>query len=188
MGLLDVIAGMQNGPRGEQQTGGGGMSPVTMALMGLLAYKAARHFSEPAASPQGGGLAAGLGGMVSRLFGGAPAGAVSEMNPGGLAALFSGGSAGAVVSSGLENLVRDLHERGYGQATQSWVGGGPNEAIAPNDLGQALGSETVDALTQQTGMNRADLLSVLSQHLPELINQLTPNGRLPTADEASRTG
>jgi len=40
---------------------------------------------------------------------------------------------------------------------------------------------------QQTGMKRADLLSGLSQHLPDLINQLTPNGRLPTDEEASRT-
>jgi uncharacterized protein YidB (DUF937 family) len=26
----------------------------------------------------------------------------------------------------------------------------------------------------------------LSQHLPDLINQLTPNGRLPSEEEASR--
>ena len=39
MGLMDVLNGMQNGPRGQSgpSTGGGGMSPITMALLGLLA-------------------------------------------------------------------------------------------------------------------------------------------------------
>ena len=41
MGLLDVLTGMRNGPRGFGG-GGGGMSPITMALLGLLAYKAVR--------------------------------------------------------------------------------------------------------------------------------------------------
>ena len=43
MGLIDILNGMQNGPRGRQAggtSGGGGMSPLTMALIGLLAYKA----------------------------------------------------------------------------------------------------------------------------------------------------
>lgn len=60
MGLLDVLTGMRNGPRGA---GGGGMSPITMALLGLLAYKAVKGFSgaqgreevaTPARPPSGG--------------------------------------------------------------------------------------------------------------------------------------
>ena len=38
MGLLDVLNGMQNGPRGEATPGSGGMSKITTALLGLLAY------------------------------------------------------------------------------------------------------------------------------------------------------
>src|SRR5882672_2608111 len=56
MGLLDVLNGMQNGPRGPSNAGaqtGGGMSPMTMAILALLAYKAVKHFggSEPNAAP-----------------------------------------------------------------------------------------------------------------------------------------
>ena len=58
MGLMDILNGMQNGPRGQQQQApagsGGGMSPMTMALLGLLAYKAIK----------GGGLGNILGGGV----------------------------------------------------------------------------------------------------------------------------
>jgi hypothetical protein len=55
MGLLDVLNGMQNGPRGQRgpSTGIGGMSPITMAVLGLLAYKALKHFgSQPGANPE----------------------------------------------------------------------------------------------------------------------------------------
>ena len=48
MGLLDILNGMQNGPRGQSTpapAGSGGMSPIAMALLGLLAYKAIKHLS-----------------------------------------------------------------------------------------------------------------------------------------------
>ncbi len=193
MGLLDVLNGMMNGPRGQTQpsgaSGSGGMSPVTMALMGLLAYKAVKSFTGASAaaqtaSPASAGTASGgLGDIIGSLLGG---GSGSGGAGGGLGGLLGGGSAGAVVSSGLGNLVKDFQDSGYGKAAQSWVGQGPNEEIAPNDLAKAMGSDAIDAIARQTGMNRDDLLATLSQHLPELINQLTPNGRLPTEQEASR--
>ena len=79
MGLLDVLNGMQNGPRGPSNPGaqtGGGMSPMTMAILALLAYKAVKHFggSEPNAAPapapsRGSSVNAGLpgGGMAEVL-------------------------------------------------------------------------------------------------------------------------
>ncbi len=51
MGLLDVLTGMRNGPRGGGRSGGG-MSPITMALLGLLAYKAVKGFSTSSSSSQ----------------------------------------------------------------------------------------------------------------------------------------
>ena len=50
MGLLDVLNGMQNGPRGPstpsaQSDSGGGMSPMTMAILALLAWKGIKHFT-----------------------------------------------------------------------------------------------------------------------------------------------
>ena len=65
------------------------------------------------------------------------------------------------------------------------MGSGPNKAISPGDLANALGADQISELTSQTGLSREDLLQGLSQHLPEVINHLTPNGRLPTSDETS---
>src|SRR6185437_8096838 len=198
MGLMDILNGMQNGPRGQGQpsvgAGGGGMSPMTMALLGLLAFKAVKSFAGTSADPGPGACAApggatpgaaggGLGDVLGRLVGGAGGG-----SGGGLGGLIGGAAAGSLVSNGLGNLLKEFQEGGFGQAAQSWVGHGPNEEIAPNDLAKALGGDTVDALTRQTGMSRADLLAGLSQHLPDLVDQLTPDGRVPSHGEASRMG
>jgi uncharacterized protein YidB (DUF937 family) len=213
MGLLDILNGMQNGPRGRPQpgsgSGGGGMSPLTMALLGLLAYKALKHFGgsqsaapggtgRPPSLPPGGTVTAGqpggglgdvLGGLLggkSMPTGGKPGASLNELFPGGLGGLLGGAAAGGVLSGGLDKLVKEFQASGHGKAAQSWVGTGPNQEIAPHDLANALGNDTLDALTKQTGLGREDLLSGLSQQLPDLIDQLTPNGRLPTNEEAAR--
>src|SRR5205823_1640851 len=77
-------------------------------------------------------------------------------------------------------------ESGHGDAARSWVGTGPNKAIPKGDLANALGADTLDELSKHIGMDRGDLLSGLSQHLPEFVDQLTPEGRLPTEEEAAR--
>ena len=194
MGLLDILTGLQNGPHGNQSQPGqksGGMSPLMMALLGLLAYKAVKGMggSQPAPSmPTSGG--GGLGDILGGLLGGRPGGSTSSgMQPGagsgGLGDILSGGLGGNVLSGGLGNLVKQMQQNGYGRQAQSWVGHGENEAIPPDDLAKALGADDIDRLTQQTGMDRDELLSGLSQHLPNLVDQLTPEGRVPTEDEAS---
>ena len=91
----------------------------------------------------------------------------------------SGGSAGG----GLGGLVDSFQRGGLGDVMGSWIGGGENRAIAPNQLGQALGPDTVDQLAQETGMDRDALLSQLAQVLPGVVDKLTPHGRAPTPDE-----
>jgi uncharacterized protein YidB (DUF937 family) len=183
MGLLDVLNGMQNGPRGPSTPsaqGGGGMSPMTMAILALLAYKAVKHFGgQPGASPApapspapanaGGGSGGGLGGLLT----------------GGLGGLLAGGAAGSVISGGLGDLLKQLQQGGQGEAANSWVGGGPNKSISPNDLANALGADQINGLMSQSGLSREELLSGLSQHLPDVVDHLTPDGRLPTESELS---
>ena len=53
-------------------------------------------------------------------------------------------------------------------------------------LADALGSDTLNTLSKQTGLSMNDLLAGLSKHLPDLVDQLSPKGRLPTEEEAAR--
>jgi len=221
---MDILNSMQNGPRGQRQpTGnappeiGGGMSPIMMALLGLLAYKAVKHIGGQPAAPGGqgrptSGPPTGLGGqdrptpapstgtaqartpsgsladILGGLFGGGSSSAKPGSNPmpGGLGPVLGGAAAGTMLSGGLGRLINDLQNSGQGRVAQSWIARGPNQQIAPTDLSASLGADTLNALAGQTGLSRDDLLEGLSQNLPDFIDQLTPNGRLPTEEEASR--
>ena len=84
---------------------------------------------------------------------------------------------------GLGGLLEKFQQSGQGDVINSWIGGGQNQPIQPGQLGQVLGQDTLNNLAQKAGVNPNDLLGQLAQHLPEIINKLTPNGRIPTRDE-----
>jgi uncharacterized protein YidB (DUF937 family) len=58
--------------------------------------------------------------------------------------------------------------------------------MAPKDLASALGADRINALMAYSGMSREDMLDGLSQHLPNVVDKLTPDGRVPTEEEAAR--
>jgi len=187
MGLLDILNGMQNGPRGPSNASaqsGGGMSPMTMAILGLLAWKAMKHFSggqpgaTPAPSPSPGTVNAGMPG--GGIDGGGMSGGLGGLLKGGLGGLLAGGAAGSVISGGLGDLLKQLQQNGHGETANSWVGPGANKPISSGDL-----ADQINALSAQSGLSRDDLLAGLSQYLPDVVNQLTPDGRLPTESELS---
>jgi uncharacterized protein YidB (DUF937 family) len=188
MGLLDVLNGMQQGPRGPSNPGaqsGGGMSPITMAILALLAYKAVKHLggSQPGATPA---PAPSPGNSVDTgPPGGGMGGGLGDLLKGGLGGLLAGGAAGSVISGGLGDLLRQFQQNGQGEVANSWVDKGPNKPISPNDLASALGADQIDALSAQSGLSRDELLTGLSRHLPDVIDHLTPDGRLPTESELS---
>jgi uncharacterized protein YidB (DUF937 family) len=152
------------------------MSPMTMAILALLAWKAVKHFSAPGAAPASPAPApaspAGGGGF-------------GDILKGPLGGLLGGAAAGSVISGGLGDLMKQLQQGSHGDAANSWVGNGPNKAISPGDLGSALGADQIDSIASQSGMSRDDLLKGLSQYLPQVVDHLTPDGRLPTENELS---
>jgi uncharacterized protein YidB (DUF937 family) len=205
MGLLDILNTIQNagasdprarpaptGPRTGQPTGQAtsqgesqGMSPMAKALLALLAVYAMKNMrradapqTQPAGRP-GGNVTAGQPGGLGGALGGGTLGGL-------LGGLLGGAAAGTAVNGGLGGLLKQLQESGQGDVAKSWVGTGPNRDIAQGDLARALGTDTLDTLSDQTGMDRDDLLSGLSQYLPRFVDQLTPDGRLPTEEEADR--
>ena len=185
MGLMDILNGMQNGPRGQTEPGKGGMSPMTMAILAMLAYKAFKHVSGSGSAPQlpsGGAPQLPPGGTVQADAGGGLGGLLK----GGLGGLLAGGAAGSILSGGLGDLMKQFQQNGQGDTVNSWVGKGPNKSIDTNDLANALGSDQLNTLMQHTGLSREELLKDLSEHLPDAVNDATPEGRLPTEHEASR--
>src|SRR6476661_11266769 len=165
MGLIDVLNGMQNGPRGQRNpsaapsSGSGGMSPITMAILGLLAYKAMKGLTggQPSAAPANtrvppGGKTIDVNMPASSAPGGG--GGMGDLLRGGLGGLLAGGAAGSVLSGGLGDLLKQFQQNGQGDTANSWVGKGPNKQISPGDLASALGADQLNALSAQTGLSR----------------------------------
>jgi uncharacterized protein YidB (DUF937 family) len=97
-----------------------------------------------------------------------------------------GTHAGSVLGGGLRDLIDRFRGTAQAKTADSWVRTGPNEPIRPEQLEQAIGSDALQQLAVKTGLTREELLSRLSRDLPEAVDKFTPDGRLPTDDEAAR--
>ena len=151
--------------------------PSMTALLGLLAVAGYQNRHK---------IAEVLGGLKQE-----PGGEASQNNQQGgvlgkLGGMLSGASAGSVLSGGLRDLVERFRQNGQGQAEDSWVKTGPNQPLRSEQLEQAIGPDVLNTLSQQTGLSREELLSRLTRELPEAVDKFTPEGRLPTDEEAAR--
>ena len=161
MGLFDQVIGGVTGSQG----GSSSTSPVVKALLLLLAAKAFTSYTNrPKAS------------QAPR----APDKADTSSDT-----IQSGILKGAPSLSGLSTLLKRLTNGGLGGPVKSWVGPGLNEPVPPDQLQKALGPDVIDKLQQQTGMPRDQLMAELSRILPQVVDKLTPDGRMPTKKEAA---
>ena len=145
------------------------MDPITLALVGLLAYR----------TYQGQG-------KLAEWIGHQGPNAASGAAPGpNLPPLLEKVGA-APVAQGLADLLKDFQTKGLGETAKSWIDQGPNKPIAAPDLERALGAQKIEWLMKQTGMSKEALLEGLSRELPTAVDQLTPDGRLPTEAEAAK--
>jgi uncharacterized protein YidB (DUF937 family) len=106
---------------------------------------------------------------------------------GQLSSSLSGASAGGILSGGLGELVERFKRSGLAETAESWVKTGPNKPCNPSQLEQAIGPEALDTLSKQTGLSQDDLLARLCRELPDAVDKYTPQGRLPTEAELSRS-
>ena len=241
MGLLEDLLGGAFQARSKatrpHRTGqSGGMSPVMLALMALMAYRAmsgnaAPQQQRPAPGAQaaannplgdllgtilggggapggargGGGMGGGLGDILGQVLAGGAQGSGGADTPalrlqvvatagGGLGDILgsilaggaAGGGLGGVLNGGLDDILKQLQQNGQGDVANSWVGREQNKHIEPRDLEVALGRDKMKSLAEQAGMSDIQFMQGLAQGLPQVIDRMTPDGRLPTREEAER--
>jgi len=148
---------------GDSSGGGTRISPTMLAVLGVLAYRTLK----------GKGRLADLLGTGPAAMAGSPK---------------SSGPSEAELSGGLADLLGRFRQAKQEKTAQSWVSTGPNRSIAPHELEQVLGEERVQWLIEQTGTSKDELLVGLSKALPKAVDKLTPDGRVPTAEELERLG
>jgi uncharacterized protein YidB (DUF937 family) len=153
------IFGSDSGPA---VPGGSVTKPLVIALLALLA---SRYLSgggqKPAPAPE-----------APRLPD-PPPGSAQDASPGN-------------ILDGLGGLVKQFQQKGLGDAIDSWVKLGKNKSVAPDQVSVALGGDVVDELSRRTGMPRDQVVTELARMLPNVVDKLTPDGRLPTRQEIMR--
>jgi uncharacterized protein YidB (DUF937 family) len=85
--------------------------------------------------------------------------------------------------SGLHELIEKFRNGGEAETVDSWIGHGPNASVPPGQLRSVLGHETISDLMRHSGLSEQELLTQLAKVLPNLVDNLTPEGRLPTPGE-----
>ena len=154
--------------------------PSLLALLGLVAvagYQNRDKLRDMIGDAQRGGSgrpddqsgAAGSGGLLDEI-----------------GQMFGSGNSGRNLSEGLGTLVDRFRTAGQGAKANSWVSTEANRELRPDELEKAIGDETIDELAGKTGLSRAEIVKRLTAALPETVNRLTPDGRLPSETEAQR--
>ncbi|HMO27876.1 YidB family protein [Enterovirga sp.] len=199
MGLLDdVIGSVTGGGKDSGKESSSGTSPLTKALLMLLAAKMATSYfgrssapagdshagSAPPPAPSGkieSGILAGLPSLGS-LFGGSSSQEAPSPAPAPGGKIESGILAGL---PSLDSILGSLRSGGHGDKVDSWIGDGDNKEVPPQDLGKAIGPEMLEQLSKATGIPKDTLLQQLSGVLPEVVDKLTPGGTLPDPKDRS---
>lgn len=176
MGLLDGVIGSVTGTGRSGQKPGLGSTVAAGVVLALL-VKGVRAYQQSHPAGEGRSFNPQAQGQ------GQPQLQPGQQQGGGLGGMLGGALGGLGGAGALGALVNQLQQRGLGSQVNSWIGQGRNEPVAPDQVAHALGDDNIQALQQQTGMPRDALLSELSQHLPEAVHDLTPEGRLPDDGE-----
>ncbi len=192
--LGDILGDILGGGRapGGSPRGGPGGGPGGGGLNDILGDILGGGRPPSGGSPRGGALGDILGTILgggrlaqgSRVAGpqGDPFLDLLQGAGGNLGGLLAGGAAGGV----LGDILKQFDQAGRGDAARSWMTSGQNIPVSASDIEKTFGPDIINQLADQFGLDRNELLQGLSQTLPDVVDQLTPDGRLPTEDEIMR--
>jgi uncharacterized protein YidB (DUF937 family) len=89
-------------------------------------------------------------------------------------------------SGGLNGLINQFTSKGLGDVVSSWVGTGNNIPVSPDQIKKVLGPDKLKELASKTGMDQNSLSGKLSDLLPQVVDKLTPDGKVPEGDILSQ--
>jgi uncharacterized protein YidB (DUF937 family) len=175
MGRRGMGGGMARGGMGGL---GGGLGGA--ALGGILASVLGRR-------GMGGGMGGGLGGGMAR--------------PGGMGGVLAGGRGQLMLmllplamrwvqrNGGIGAVLKRFQQQGYGNQARTWMSTGDNDALDEHAIHEVVGQDELSQLSQRLGVPQHEVAAAFAEILPEMVNQLTPQGDLPPqADEVLEDG
>ena len=87
------------------------------------------------------------------------------------------------LAGGLNDLLDNFRSKGQAEKADSWVRPGSNKGLSASEVEEAVGADNLAELSQRTGLSREELLERLATNIPETVDRLTPDGRLPSTDD-----
>lgn len=87
-------------------------------------------------------------------------------------------------NGGLSGVLEKFNQGGLASQAASWVGKGENMPVSAEQIGQVLGGGQLAAMAEKFGISPEVLSGQLAQHLPGVVDKLTPDGAVP-ADESN---
>ena len=86
-------------------------------------------------------------------------------------------------TGGLQGLIQTFKEKGLGDAVSSWISTGKNQPISGDQIQHALGGNLIQQIAEQLGSSKSEVSGGLANLLPDIIDKLTPTGKLPEGDQ-----
>ncbi len=87
-------------------------------------------------------------------------------------------------SGGVQGLLGQFEQAGFGDHVRSWIGNGENWPISPQEIEQVIPPQQLDQFAQAHGLPAGAVSSVLAQLLPHAVNAATPDGSAQVADQS----
>ena len=91
-------------------------------------------------------------------------------------------------NGGLEGLIQSFQQGGLGEIVNSWVSTGQNLPISAEQIQSVLGGSSLSGLAVQLGVSPEQASGSLADMLPQLIDQMTPNGQMPQGGDLLTQG
>jgi uncharacterized protein YidB (DUF937 family) len=83
---------------------------------------------------------------------------------------------------GISGLVSAFQKNGLGDTVASWISNNTNLPVSAEQIQSVLGQGPLQDLASKMGLSTDAVAGTLSEQLPGLVDQLTPNGELPSGD------
>ena len=91
-------------------------------------------------------------------------------------------------TGGLAGLVQSFQQGGLGEIVNSWVSTGKNLPISAEQIQSVLGGSSLQDIAAKLGVGQQQASGSLAELLPQIVDQLTPNGQLPQGGDLMAQG
>ncbi len=82
-------------------------------------------------------------------------------------------------SGGPQGVLDKLRANGLGAEVESWLGSGSNLPLSLQQVVQVFGAELIKSMAAQLSLPTDDFGRKLAEYLPQAIDKLSPDGKLP---------